>query len=369
MWGKKKLVVSYEGEIVKKPESLFLICVFSLAMVLPLPAVVAPYQDVRNKDLSCEALSESLIRTLWFNQGTIFPRHLAIFADSVLESGKNPGLGVRSLHQQGLIGQGVNVAIIDDTLAHYRNLQQMHPEFSGKLIDYMDIGTGLPADLGSMHGPAVTSLLVGEAIGTAPGARVYYVAVPNKPDAKYYADALNLITIATQEQGLNIRVVSISAAPSGPGSSFINQDAYDEAVMAAENAGILVLDCGLERLLDIYFCYYDINDPENVALATPGLPGMTVPHTCSGNQIHVPNSFRTQAEQYSPDDFHYQYMGRGGISWAIPYVAGILALGWELKPQLTAEEMVDLLLLTAYKKNGCKIINPQAFIKAVKKVK
>ncbi len=352
-----------------KPASIFLVCVFALALAMPVPAAVVPYQDVRDKDLSNENLSEGLIRTLWFNQGTVFPRCFAILADSVLESGKNPGLGVRAIHQQGVTGQGVNVAIIDSNLAHYRGLNQMHPEFSGKIIDYVDIGTGCAADEGSMHGPAVTSLLVGETIGTAPGARVYYVAVPDKPDAKYYADALNLITIASQEQGLDIRVVSISAAPSGPGSSFINQKAYDQAVAAAEKAGILVLDCGLERLLDIYFCYYDTNDPENVALATPGLPGMTVTHACSAKQIHAPNSCRTQAEQYIPDEDHYQYMGRGGISWSIPYVSGILALGWQLKPQLAGAEMTDLLLLSAFHKNGCHIIDPQAFIKLVKKVK
>jgi len=45
-----------------------------------------------------------------------------------------------------------------------------------------------------MHGPAVASLLVGDSIGTAPGAKIYFVAAPSWiADAKYQADALNWI--------------------------------------------------------------------------------------------------------------------------------------------------------------------------------
>ena len=45
-----------------------------------------------------------------------------------------------------------------------------HPEFRGKIAKYVDVGQAT-ADKGSMHGPAITSLLVGENIGTAPDAR------------------------------------------------------------------------------------------------------------------------------------------------------------------------------------------------------
>ena len=73
----------------------------------------------------------------------------------------NPGLGIRNLHAQGITGKGITVAIID----HPMLLE--HPEFQGKVVKYYDLGTNL---LVSMHGPAVTSLLVGNNIGTAPDA-------------------------------------------------------------------------------------------------------------------------------------------------------------------------------------------------------
>jgi len=140
---------------------------------------------------------------------------------------------------------------------------------------------------------------------------------------------------------------------------FVNGKAYDQAVAAAEKAGILVLDCTGDRLLEVFHAYCDPSDPENVALVTPGQPGQAMTHACGKKQIHAPNGYRTQAEQYGPGADKHQYMGRGGISWSIPYVAGLLALGWQLKPQLSGAEMVDLLLLSAFGKKGCRIINPQ----------
>ena len=47
----------------------------------------------------------------------------------------------------------------------------------------------------------------------------------------------------------------------------------------------------------------------------------------------------------------------------MPYCAGVLAMGWQIRPELTKEQMVNLLFQTAYiKENGAKIINPPAFI-------
>ena len=84
----------------------------------------------------------------------------------------NPGLGIRALHEAGVTGQGITAAIIDQPVI------PEHPEFKGKIVKYHYFGADNPPDTGSMHGPAVTSLLVGENIGTAPGAKVYFAAIP-----------------------------------------------------------------------------------------------------------------------------------------------------------------------------------------------
>lgn len=75
----------------------------------------------------------------------------------------------------------------------------------------------------------------------------------------------------------------------------------------------------------------------------------------------------TTAEEYDKGDYKYQYNGQGGQSWAIPYVAGVMAMGWQVNPDLTGEHMVKLLFDSAYEADkDTLIINPPAFIKLVK---
>ena len=58
------------------------------------------------------------------------------------------------------------------------------------------------------------------------------------------------------------------------------------------------------------------------------------------------------------------------MSWAIPYCAGVLAMGWQIRPDLPAEQMKELLFESAYtKKDGAKIIDPKKFIRIVKTAK
>jgi len=325
----------------------------------PPPPSVNEFDDVRSMDLSILDLSgrEGLIETLSFNQETIWPEPSMMPAGSdpneIMTNAMNPGLGVRALHQQGIIGTGINVAIIDQPI------YQDHPEYDGKIAAYYDTGCG--GSESSMHGPAVSSLLVGNNCGTAPGANVYYVAAPSwLNDTAYEANGLDWIIAQNEALPISekIRVVSVSASPS---SRPVNGHMWDEACARAEAAGILVLDCTDERGF-INRAWYALDDPENVAKCTAGSPGY--PPITDTEGIHVPASCRTTAQHY---DYHardsYIYWGRGGLSWSIPYCAGVLAMGWQIRPELTGEQMVDYLFQTAYVNgDGAKIINPSAFI-------
>ena len=53
------------------------------------------------------------------------------------------------------------------------------------------------------------------------------------------------------------------------------------------------------------------------------------------------------------------------VSWGIPYAAGVLAMGWQIAPEKTGEEMAALLIDTAYQQNDMKFIYPEAFIEAL----
>ena len=333
---------------------------------------VNPYDDVRGPfgfmggDLSFYDFTDSgnKIRTLWFNEKTIFPSSDKMPSDEklqpeyIMKAGKNPGLGVRSIHEQGITGKGVNVAIIDQAMP------VNHPEYDGKIIEYADL-SGFSF---SMHGPGVTSLLVGENIGTAPGAKVYYYSaekyIDGKGDAEAYAQALDMIVEKnnTLADGEKIRVVSISAAPVPSNNIWVNGEMYIESVRCAQEAGILVLDCSNEFGI-IGACGYDFDNPEDVTLCKPGFIASQSQGWNDKTDILAPIWYRTVAEIYSEDDFSYAYEAQGGLSWGIPYAAGILALGWEIRPELTPDEIVQILSDTAYVgSGGNKYIYPTAFI-------
>ncbi len=323
---------------------------------------VQPYDDVRSKDLRQVDLSTQpgLLETLTFNIDTYWPTATMMPPGEdpwiMMEAARNPGLGVRGLHQRDITGAGINVGIIDQPI------RLDHPEYEGKIAAYYDTGCG--GETSSMHGPAVTSLLVGEYCGTAPGARVYYAAAPSwLADAAYYADGLNWI-IAQNETlppGEKIRVVSVSAAPSGPGSPFdYNNEQWDTACDAATAAGILVLDCTSHRGV-IGSCWADPNAPEDVTRCTPGFPGYEP--WFYETDILVPSSLRTTAECYADGPISYIYWGDGGLSWSIPYCAGVLALGWQMEPSLSGECMLAKLFGAGYiSPAGARFIDPPAFI-------
>ncbi|MBN2207006.1 MAG: hypothetical protein JW742_06365 [Candidatus Aminicenantes bacterium] len=345
-----------------KGVGIFLIgLIVTASAVAGQPRAVKPFEDVRFKDLKALkwAVDPAVVRTLWFNEKTVWPDARASLARSVLRKAKNPGLKLRSLHARGLTGKGVTAAIID------QNMFLDHPEYAGKIIAYKDFGCGAAVATGSMHGPAVASLLVGKTIGAAPGARLYYAAVPSwLADARYYARAMDWMVAenAKLPAGSKIRVVSISAAPSGASSFYKNKKTYEAARARAEKARILVMDCTDERCFT-NAAFYNINAPDDLSQCKLGFPKYPGP---SGTEnLYIPSTRRTQAEEYEKGACSYQYTGSGGLSWTVPTLAGVLALGWQVNPSLSGAEIIRRAKSSAYLKNGkYMIIDPEAFVAA-----
>jgi beta-lactamase regulating signal transducer with metallopeptidase domain len=325
------------------------------------------FEDVRDRDLSKLTFEDGMlpVSTLTFNEKTTWPtteRMGAWKPSLLLQAAKEPGLGIGEVHAQGITGKGVTVAIIDQPL------DPAHPEFAGKFEEYQDFGCESHS---SMHGPAVTSLLVGNACGTAPGARLYYAAVPSwKKDARYYADALDWLTQVNSglPEDRKILCVSVSAAPTGPNSPFeIGGERWIKAVVRAERSGMLVIDCTQGHGF-VSMCYTDPEAPEDVTRCRPG----SRKDGGSGvrGRVCAPNSPRTVAEQTEQGGFGYAYWGQGGLSWSVPYVAGVLALGKEAAPQLSAQQLKSALFESTYSLPddlSAKIINPVAFVEAVRR--
>ena len=123
----------------------------------------------------------------------------------LLEAGKNPGLGVRKMHEQKIDGRGVHIAIIDQPLL------REHREYKDRVLDNEAIDVeGVPPQ---MHGSPVTSIAVGKTCGAAPAASVHYYAVPMwkwwKKHCKPYAALLDGIVEHNHKlpAGQKVRVV------------------------------------------------------------------------------------------------------------------------------------------------------------------
>jgi hypothetical protein len=332
---------------------------------------ITNYADIRKlpwevKPLTSGEISEETLSTLLFNTNTDFSKikiNSGVSPSDLLERCKDPGLGIRSLHQQGITGQGVTAAIIDQPLL------LDHPEISGKIITYHNSNFSNKGK-GSMHGSAVSSILVGSSVGVAPESKLIYAeSFPNNLSEKETADSLVWLVEQNkaQPEGEKIKVVSVSANPTRSGDiKQINN--WINAVELANKEGILVLDCTHEfRIVGPGFG--DYKDLDNLESFTPGFRNKTETSTDEfQGQILAPIAPRTYAEQYEKGKYGYTYSGggNGGRSWAVPYVADVLCLGWQIAPKMDYQNMLQILFETAFIKEGKKVVNPVAFVNKVK---
>lgn len=268
-----------------------------------------------------------------------------------LAEGKSPGLGVPRLHAQGLDGRGVGIAIIDQPLL------LNHEEYTHRVALYEPIDVVLVPP--QMHGPPVSSIAVGQKCGVAPKASLYYYAVPpwkwqgNQP----YADLLEKIIEfnKTLTDRPKIRVVSISL---GMFSQWPNFDVWKAAVEKASQNGILVVTCDPAVLPLATLRRDPAGDPNDPARYTTGRYSHGHPALC------VPAGNRTTASHFGPDV--YTYWVEGGMSWAVPYLAGLAALAFQVDPEIKPAQIVDLWTATATKTAAGPIVNPPGFIEAVR---
>jgi serine protease AprX len=275
---------------------------------------------------------------------------------TLLEEGKNPGLGVRSLHEQGIDGRGVTIAIIDQPLL--RN----HQEYADRLVEYEPVGLLTALASPKMHGPPVSSIAVGKTCGVAPKASLRYFAVRMwVPDNKPYCYVIDKLIDFNKGKDITqqVRVVSIST---GMFRQQANFDRWRETLARAEENGILVVTCHPDFLQYGTLERISGQDPDEASSYRRGKYGRRE------NVLHVPAGNRTIASHHGPDVYTFDHTG--GMSWAAPYLAGLAALAYQVKPDIDPKTIVDLWLKTATQSDsGPMIVNPVGFIEAVRKIK
>jgi len=269
----------------------------------------------------------------------------------LLEDGKNPGLGIRALHKQGVDGRGVGIAIIDQPLL------KDHIEYADRIVQYEAIDVqGVPVQ---MHGPPVSSIAVGKTCGVAPGASLYYFAVPMwKPENQPYCDIIDkLIKLnADPKTTERVRVVSIST---GMFSRQANFDRWQEVLKKADQNGILVVTCAQDTIQYGMLARIPGKDPDDPAGYQSGIYGVRP------GAVLVPTSNRTTAGHTGRDV--YTYWREAGMSWAAPYLAGLAVLAYQVNPEIEPKKIIILWQETAVQTNVGAVVQPEDFIEAVRK--
>ena len=300
-----------------------------------------------------------LVRKMPFDSETEWPDQLpdGFEPDSIMEAGKNPGLGIRELHKEGIKGQGVGIAIIDQPLL------LGHAEYRDRIVYYDAVQ--VPGHPAQMHGSPVASIAVGKNIGVAPESKLYYFATPTwKRDNRYYAEALERILefntrLPKDEQ---IRVVSVS---NGAFKSIANYPLWEAAFRKATTQGIYVSTCVRDTLdyllLDLGFDR-DPDDPASYAPAEWLKRARPNPE-----RVWIPGANRTIASFRGIEV--YQSERGGGLSWGAPYLAGLAALAFQVRPDLEPDDIEKLIKDTATSMPFGKVVNPGRVISEARTMK
>jgi hypothetical protein len=214
----------------------------------------------------------------------------------------NPGDDVLRLHERGIKGRNIGIAVID------RFLLTGHREFGDRLRWYDEIDANA-GDTAEWHGTATASIAAGKTVGVAPEADLYFVGLgmiwSGEPIGNWFAAAPRAVHTG-QAVGLAIRRVLEMNRRLGP-------DRKIRAISLAVGVGIRWLD---ER---------------NVAIAQARAQGIFV----SEPDLH-PRPFGPVLVASPAATDAYTSAGPAP-SWAIAYWAGRYVLAVQENPALTPE--------------------------------
>lgn len=339
--------------------------------------------DVRSCDISGVDLSVvEDINRITFDTETTWPKVLPEDFDpkKLLEYNKNPGLGIRALHKKGVTGKGVGIAIID------QGLLLDHEQYKDNLMLYERIHC--LDESATMHGPGVSSIAAGKDIGVAPKARLYYIASTfgHFSDNGYNFDASIIADTILRVLEINkklseedkIRVISISK-----GYNRLNKgyEELQEAIRKADEDNVFVLTTSTEEYYKNFKLFgmdRDYNqNPEELSSYKPvsWIEENYYEHPeYFEDYLMFPIGSRTFAGSSKADS--YALSRNGGLSWAVPWCAGLYALCCQIKPEITPQEFIEAAYSTALTQNlehdgktysFGKMINPEGIIEKIKK--
>lgn len=336
------------------------------------------YISFEHLDVSSYDLSKLDILKVRYAEDTKWPEDKAKLPvgfnpKEFLESRKNPGLGIREVHKQGIRGQGRAIAMIDS----FRLFD--HLEYHHALKGYEEIHID-ENNYGGGANCAMVSAVVGKNCGVAPMADIYYYAVDNANRTQlYYAEAIKKVCLLhkkLKQEGKNgVDVIAVLRGLTNP--LFKDEEGFRETIAAVNEAEQLGIWCyiggarfkenGMWREERVHCPLNgDVDNPEDYVLNR-----YSVLHKIPREEIQLfrnslcfPSGGNTHALDVKMNEYVFDYAAGGFVQ---TYAAGLYLLAKSVKPNLTPAEFWRLGIETGDFREGIgTIVNPQRLVGALK---
>ncbi len=316
--------------------------------------------DLRSYDLTGLDLKDKISSLLVsdFDNRTKWPYVLPKGFDpkKIIKYGKNPGLGINKLHNGGIDGSDVGVAIIGGPIL------VDHVEYKKQLKLYKELN--FTSGSASVEGTAAASVLAGKSTGVSPGVDLYYVAikpVSNDESSSAAEEGNKAYEIGSQvptaidwilefneklPKDNKIRVLCIQEEITADDKN------YSKILVSMEKAidkGVFIVSTISHKLYrnEVYFKGLGrdaLSDPDTLSAYLPGkswansfyLFGRYLP---SSNTLFLPSDSRCTASPTGKKDFAFYSVNDWNLQ--LPYAAGLYAMACQLKPSVTPEEFVE----------------------------
>lgn len=261
---------------------------------------------------------------------------------------------IQRLHEQGINGQGINVAVLD------AGFSTIHNEIRESLKSYK----AMSEHVINFHGSVVSSQLVGKNLGIAPKSNLFFYEVFGKNQVDDTLNALRDI-IRLNEQGANIRIVNISASAHQEQAL----EVYEQLKAKLESQGCYIIDspvfddelftsCNYDPVSKkYYFSEWQLRAIEHYK----SLDAERFQKAMDNKILVVPSGGKMIPLGETEND--YQYVTSSSYSWSIPRLSGMFALALQVNPDLTFNEFVELARETKItNEQGFNLINPTGII-------
>ena len=301
-------------------------------------------------------------------------------------------IGADRLHEQGITGKGVTIAVLDTGLWQERALRYTAEKKKRILATYDALNDDTDADDDDTdaddddtdaddwngHGTHITSIIMssdrtgsGRYQGVAPNANVVAVRAFEPDGSGSYLNVIKALDwIVSHKKTYNIKILNLSFG--APARSHYWDDPVNQAVMAAWKKGIIVVVAAGNRgpgpmtvgvpgnvpyvitvgaMTDSY-TPYDTSDDRlaSFSAAGPTFEGVVKPDLVApgGHMLGVMPSYAWLPLEYPDYVLQFDhYFTMSGTSQATAVVSGVLALMLQAEPKLKADDAKCRLIISA----------------------